>query len=72
MKVVIFGATGFIGSSVAEAFVRSGHIAYGVSRSPSSAKELARKEIVPLICDPVTEEGRKVWGPVAAVADVGE
>jgi len=71
MKVIVFGATGFIGSSVAEACVRAGHITYGTSRSRSSATELAKKEIVPLICDPITEEGKKIWGAIAATADVG-
>lgn len=72
MKVIVFGATGFIGSAVAEAFARAGHITYGTSRSSASAPELAKNEIVPLICDPVTDEGKKVWGPIASTADVGE
>jgi hypothetical protein len=32
---------------------------------------LETKEIIPVVCDPLTDEGRKVWGKVAAVVDVG-
>jgi hypothetical protein len=30
------------------------------------------QEIIPVVCDPLTPEGRAVWGPIAAVADAGE
>lgn len=70
MKVIIFGASGFIGSSVAQAFSRAGHITYGQSRSSSNTKSFLADEILPLICDPLTEEGRNIWGLIAETADV--
>lgn len=72
MKVIVFGATGFIGSSVAEAFARAGHITYGTSRSESSRQGLVAQEIIPIICDPYSKEGLEAWGRVAETADAGE
>ena len=71
MKVLVFGASGFIGNAVAKAFSRAGHLTYGQSRSESNARSFAADEIIPLICDPLTEEGKKVWCKVAATADAG-
>jgi len=57
----------------AQAFCRAGHIVYGSTRSQKTAdKDLAPEEIVPLVCDPLTPEGREVWGPIAATCDVSE
>ncbi|KAK8847476.1 hypothetical protein IAR55_005334 [Kwoniella newhampshirensis] len=71
MKVFILGATGFLGLPAAEAFVRAGHIVYGSTRSESSAaRKLAPVEIIPVVCDPHTDEGRAKWGKVAAKCDV--
>lgn len=72
MKVIVFGATGFIGSSVAQAFVRAGHITYGTSRSESSKRELVAQEVIPIICDPYSKEGLQAWGRIAETADAGE
>nr|VWO95536.1 Uncharacterized protein [Ganoderma boninense] len=52
MKVLIIGATGFIGLPVAQAFVRAGHIVYGQTRSEEKAKQLAAQEIIPIVCGP--------------------
>jgi len=71
MKVLVLGSTGFIGSPVALAFVRAGHIVYGQSRSSIAANRLAVDEIVPVICDPHSEDGKKVWGERATQVDVG-
>ncbi|KAG8803192.1 hypothetical protein FRC17_006227, partial [Serendipita sp. 399] len=51
MKVIVFGATGYVGSSVANALVRTGHIVYGVSRSKENAATLRANEIIPLVGD---------------------
>ncbi|KAI0775246.1 NAD(P)-binding protein [Trametes elegans] len=51
MKVLILGATGFIGYPVAQAFVRAGHIVYGQTRSAAKAKQLAAEEITPIVAD---------------------
>lgn len=54
-KVLILGATGYVGKRVADTLVRSGqHQVYGVARSSSKAKDLALAEITPVICeDPI-------------------
>ena len=72
MKILILGASGFIGKPAAVAFVRVGHIVYGQTRSLDTAKHLAAQEIVPVVCDPHSEEGKAIWGQLAAQADVGE
>ncbi|KAI0635891.1 NAD-P-binding protein [Trametes polyzona] len=51
MKVLILGATGFIGLPVAQAFVRAGHIVYGQTRSAAKAKQLAAEEIIPIVAE---------------------
>ncbi|KAJ8469811.1 hypothetical protein ONZ51_g8747 [Trametes cubensis] len=51
MRVLILGATGFIGLPVAQAFVRAGHIVYGQTRSAAKAKQLAAEEIIPVVAD---------------------
>ncbi|WVR04697.1 hypothetical protein IAU60_001708 [Kwoniella sp. DSM 27419] len=71
MKVLILGATGSLGLPAAEAFARSGHIVYGSTRSKASAQsKLAPNEIIPVVVDPHSEEGRKQWGKIAAQCDV--
>ncbi|KAI0800161.1 NAD(P)-binding protein [Fomes fomentarius] len=49
MRVLILGATGFIGFPAAQAFVRAGHIVYGQTRSAAKAKQLAAEEIIPVV-----------------------
>jgi len=71
MKVLILGASGFIGNAAALAFVRAGHIVYGQTRSSKTAQKLAADEIIPVVCDPHSSEGKTVWGKIAAQADVG-
>ncbi|KZT29608.1 NAD(P)-binding protein [Neolentinus lepideus HHB14362 ss-1] len=51
MKVLVLGASGFIGLPVAQALVRAGHSVYGVTRSAAKAKELAAEEIIPIIAE---------------------
>ncbi|CDO75541.1 hypothetical protein BN946_scf184883.g3 [Trametes cinnabarina] len=51
MKVLILGATGFIGLPVAQAFVRAGHVVYGQTRSAAKGKQLAAEEIIPIVAD---------------------
>jgi nucleoside-diphosphate-sugar epimerase len=56
-KVLILGATGYLGKRLAETLVRSGqHRVYGIARSEAKAKTLALAEVIPIICpDPVNE-----------------
>jgi NAD(P)-dependent dehydrogenase (short-subunit alcohol dehydrogenase family) len=63
---------GFIGLPTALAFARAGHIVYGTTRDQKAARQLAKHEIVPLICPPNGAHGYAVWGKIAADVDVGE
>lgn len=69
MKVLILGATGFIGGPVAQAFVRNGHIVYGQTRSANSARELEANEIIPVMADPMKKEE---WVQTLDQVDVGK
>ncbi|KAG8852224.1 hypothetical protein FRB91_006775 [Serendipita sp. 411] len=51
MKVIVFGASGYIGTPVSNALVRNGHIVYGVSRSKDNAPKMRANEIIPLVGD---------------------
>ncbi|KIJ62535.1 hypothetical protein HYDPIDRAFT_176373 [Hydnomerulius pinastri MD-312] len=51
MKVIVLGASGFIGLPVAQALSRAGHVVYGVTRSENKAKLLAAEEIIPIVAD---------------------
>ncbi|KAK9463085.1 NAD(P)-binding protein [Lipomyces oligophaga] len=52
MKVLILGASGFIGHAVALAFVSAGYQVYGQSRNDSSIVRFRQDEITPLIGEP--------------------
>ena len=57
-KVLILGATGYIGSAVASSLLRSGtHVVYGMARSPEKARTLSQKEIIPVIGDVHNSQG---------------
>lgn len=51
MKVIIFGATGYVGFPIANAFVRNGHVVVGVTRSASKKIMLLENEMIPAIGD---------------------
>jgi nucleoside-diphosphate-sugar epimerase len=44
VKVLVIGATGFIGFSISQALARSGHETFGLYRKVEKTKELARNE----------------------------
>ncbi|CCM04668.1 uncharacterized protein FIBRA_06854 [Fibroporia radiculosa] len=67
MKVLVIGASGFIGLPVAQAFVRAGHEVYGVTRSPAKAKELAVEEIIPIVAETTDPSP---WVPLVATLDL--
>lgn len=67
MKVLILGASGFIGFPVAQALIRAGHHVIGVTRSETKAKQLATEEIVPIVGDVATSDA---WIHVIESIDV--
>jgi len=66
MRVLVLGATGFIGLPVVQALVRSGHIVHGVTRSAEKAKQLAAEEVIPIIGE---YEDVAAWAPLVAKLD---
>ncbi|GBC02327.1 hypothetical protein RclHR1_04570014 [Rhizophagus clarus] len=67
VKVLVFGATGFIGFSVAQALARSGHETFGLYRKIEKTKELARNEIFPVLGD---TDDVSTWISTAKQVDV--
>ncbi|MGK5594612.1 MAG: NAD-dependent epimerase/dehydratase family protein [Parachlamydiaceae bacterium] len=51
MRVLITGASGYIGSAVAKAFRQAGHYVYGLIRSEKAALLLQKEGIEPLVSD---------------------
>lgn len=50
-RLLIFGATGYLGSQVVHLLVQSGHhTVYGIARTPEKAKMLAKQEVIPVLC----------------------
>lgn len=54
-KVLIFGATGYVGKRIANLLVQSGqHTVYGIARTEAKTQQLAQQEVIPVFCeDPV-------------------
>lgn len=48
-RILILGATGYIGSALASSLVRADHTVYGLARTSSKATQLARLEIIPVL-----------------------
>lgn len=48
MKILLIGATGYIGNVVAERLMENGHQIVGTSRNPESASKLSRQGIDPI------------------------
>ncbi|KAK2771669.1 hypothetical protein FQN53_004932 [Emmonsiellopsis sp. PD_33] len=47
-NILILGATGYIGRTVALSLLRSGYTVYGTARSPEKANSLMKDEIIPV------------------------
>ncbi|CAG8454347.1 14501_t:CDS:2 [Funneliformis mosseae] len=67
VKVLVLGATGFIGFAVAQALARSGHETYGLYRKREKEKELAKNEIFPILGD---TNDVSTWNVVAEQVDI--
>ncbi|PKX89061.1 NAD-dependent epimerase/dehydratase family protein [Aspergillus novofumigatus IBT 16806] len=56
-KILILGASGYVGKHVAHRLIQSGqHTVYGVARSPERAAQLARQEIILVLCSNPVED----------------
>jgi len=66
MKVIVLGASGFIGFPIAQALTRAGHIVYGLTRSEAKAKQFAAEEIIPVVGQPESDS----WHSLISTADV--
>lgn len=51
MKILLIGATGYIGSAVAEALLAAGHSVTGLARSPEAEQTLKQRGIAPVAGD---------------------
>ncbi|KAM0790702.1 hypothetical protein ACM66B_004559 [Microbotryomycetes sp. NB124-2] len=70
MKVLVLGATGFIGLPISTEFLRQGHTVIGVTRSAEKAKSLEANEITPIVADPADpSQWRHAVKDVDAVID---
>ena len=47
-KILVIGATGYLGNALSTALVRASHTVYGLARSESKGKSLAAQEIIPV------------------------
>jgi nucleoside-diphosphate-sugar epimerase len=50
-RVFVTGASGYVGGAIARHFVRSGHVVFGLTRSPERASTLAENGVQPVIGD---------------------
>ncbi|KAH7909813.1 hypothetical protein BJ138DRAFT_1173494 [Hygrophoropsis aurantiaca] len=66
MKILVLGASGFIGFPVCKALCRAGHVVYGFTRSPEKAKQLEAEEIIPMVGEYETTES---WVPLVSTLD---
>ena len=48
-RVLVIGATGYLGNAVASALVRADHEVYGLARTEEKARELAVQEVFPVM-----------------------
>ncbi|EPS39806.1 hypothetical protein H072_6416 [Dactylellina haptotyla CBS 200.50] len=67
VRVLLFGATGFIGSSVAQALRRRAHTVYAVARTEEKTIELSKQELIPILGDASQPES---WVPILDRVDV--
>lgn len=49
VKVLVLGATGYIGLALSRTLRRSSHVVYGLARNEEKAKLLAQNEIIPVL-----------------------
>ncbi len=57
MRIFVTGATGYIGSAIAEKLQAAGHTVVGLARSPKTAARLEQRQIEPFLGDLQNPEG---------------
>ncbi|TFY81028.1 hypothetical protein EWM64_g2981 [Hericium alpestre] len=67
MKVLVIGASGFIGLPTARALSRAGHEVFGLTRSQAKGNQLLADEITPVIGEPEKPED---WVQIVSTLDV--
>ncbi|KAH0565717.1 hypothetical protein GP486_000881 [Trichoglossum hirsutum] len=58
VKVLVLGATGYIGFPLCQSLLRASHTVYGLARDPKKAARLAQNEIIPVLG---SNEDRKLY-----------
>jgi uncharacterized protein (TIGR01777 family) len=66
MKIIITGATGFIGRNLCQKFVKDKHTVIAVSRNPANARSVLGESVEAVKWDGQTAEG---WGTFVEAAD---
>ncbi|KAF3927694.1 hypothetical protein ABW21_db0204147 [Orbilia brochopaga] len=67
VRVLLFGATGFVGNPIATALRRRGHTVYAVVRTEDKAIELSKQELIPILGDASQPD---TWAPVLNEVDI--
>ncbi|KAK6513940.1 hypothetical protein TWF506_008370 [Arthrobotrys conoides] len=67
IRILIFGASGFVGNPIAQALRRHGHIVYAVTRTEEKTIELSKQEIIPILGDALQPE---TWVPALDLVDI--
>jgi nucleoside-diphosphate-sugar epimerase len=65
-KILVIGATGYIGQSLSLSLLRSGnHTVYGLARSEAKATDLAKLEVIPIICPDIINDPKPCLSAIA-------
>ncbi|KAK6523736.1 hypothetical protein TWF281_001708 [Arthrobotrys megalospora] len=67
VRVLVFGATGFVGNPIVQALRRHGHTVYAVARTEEKTIELSKQEIIPILGDAQQPE---TWVPALDLVDI--
>ncbi|KAK6498800.1 hypothetical protein TWF481_011373 [Arthrobotrys musiformis] len=67
VRILLFGATGFVGNPIAQALRRRGHTVYAVARTEEKTIELSKQELIPILGDATQPE---TWVPALDLVDI--
>ncbi|KAF3137983.1 hypothetical protein TWF569_009070 [Orbilia oligospora] len=67
VRILIFGASGFVGYPIVQALRRHGHTVYAVTRTEEKTIELSKQEIIPILGDARQPE---TWVPALDLVDI--